>query len=483
MSIKPKVQHTAIYGPPRQGKSVKALKEILKRMKQPNRPALLAIDEPGTLVKPLAVHLEVLGLTPSVWYDQLVREGKTLGYDFGKQGASPKENKVRIEEWKSWILKGEQKLDDRLNPVIREGLDTFGSLLFNQKTWKPFTKLWRAADVGSNYFWWFAKDCTNEDTYRDMLRLLTLQETNPRELDFRLGPVKRRLRDFGDLLALQERDSESLDIDAVFENRGIILLDGESKGRVTRREFAAIAHYLTNRAIQFCRTHDNAGVIVYIDEAQSGQLDPQIGRALRESAKHGLEFWLTFHNVLSLPKELQEDLLNYISRWFIFGQISPAARRHAADMIATRLLDPHRIHSAERRSRQVHAGIAFEKRNNREFAVPIYRDQVDEQVRYMPLNDQALLVEQQLAEMGVGEFWLIDGPLVADKPVYEPMVKTPWDSFPHSLERKVETILARIMARPQYRPPLQVEPPRYRPNQERQSGETAVEKLRRLGMQ
>src|SRR5205085_4718151 len=117
------------------------------------------------------------------------------------------------------------------------------------------------------------------------------------------GPAERILRAVCTSPAFQVRSGgATFDVDRFLDEKGILILDGSSRGNLSRDAASVMMGAVILRTIQHCRTGSKSRVVLVLDEAATaGLIGLYESQALSEAGKWGLEFHIPVQNPFSLP--------------------------------------------------------------------------------------------------------------------------------------------------------------------------------------
>jgi hypothetical protein len=480
------ITHTFVCGASRSGKSEAELARLLP-MAQANDCAIVLLDPPGTLASKFLLHLDHRGLTNRVIYDRLSDTDRVPGYDWLSPSVHPDPlqreaaNDERIREFASILLRRRGIHDTAGTPLIEEGLLAALGLYIHQRTPASLSFLTDVFTLGSPARDQLLRNCTEPELLR---KFETYAKLSPTARRTETGPAERILQAVCGSPAFRVRaGGPTFDFDRFLDRRGILILDGSSRGNLSRDAASVMMGAVILRVIHHCRTRANGRVVLVLDEAVNANLvGVHESRALAEAGKWGLEFHVIVQDPFNFPSEdICNNVLQNCYRHEWFRQGSPAAAKLAAQDVATPLLDPLKLHHVEYRFRNIDAG--YEQRTTitrterksvsgtitgRSLAQgDVYllrRKEVrDEQQRYTTLNDQIALMQKELMRLRAG-FRLVRGDRVDWSPEYVPLVRPPWvvsqakDDAAQPLsdrltQYRVQAILGLIKSRATYRTP------------------------------
>jgi hypothetical protein len=486
-----------VCGATRSGKSEAELVRLVQLARRRDR-GIVLLDPPGTLGSKFLLHLEELGLTGRVLYDRLADTDRVPGYDWLVASRHPDplqrqaENDERIREFAAVLLRRRGIQDAALRPLIEEALLAALRLFVHQQTPVPLPWIADAFTPGAEARAHLLAHCTDPGLIRKFHDYGSLSLTARRT---ETGPAERVLRAVLESPAFRIRSGgATFDFDRFLDERGILILDGGSRGNLSRDAASVMMGAATLRVIQHCRTAPNGRVVLVLDEAvNGGLLGLHESQALAEAAKWGLEFHILVQDPLSFPSaEIRSNVLQNCGRHEWFRQGSPEAARLAAEDLAIPLLDPLHYHHTEYRSRAVDAGyerVTVPSTSERFDAQgeelgrsttwstvlwPRRREVRDAQVRYTALADQVLLMQKELMLLASGYRFVRDD-RATPRPEYVPLLQDPqWDNvrggnprergLPGELaEAHLRYILRIMKRRPEYRSPAATSPLRRPP--------------------
>jgi hypothetical protein len=443
----PPVYHRLICGATRSGKSESALVTLV-RLARRNGRAIVLMDPPGTLAAKFLLHLDALGLTSRVLYDRLSDTDRVPGYEWLVPSNHPDllqrqaENDERIREFASVLLRRRGIQDAATRPLIEEAVLAALRLFVQQKASVPLPWLADAFTPGTPARAQLLANCTDPAVVRKFHEYGSLSPTARRA---ETGPAERILRAVLESPAFRVRSGgATFDLDRFLNEQGILILDGSSRGNLSRDAASVMMGAVTLRVIAHCRTRAAARVVLVLDEAvNAGLIGLYESQALAEAAKWGLEFHILVQDPLSFPTaEIRSNVLQNCWRHEWFRQGSPEAARLAAEDIAIPLLDPLKHHHTEYRVRSAEAGyerVAVTSTSERfdpdggevgrsttwsTVLWPRRREVKEAQERFTALADQVLLTQKELMRLRPG-YCFVRGDAVTTAPTYVPMLRLP----------------------------------------------------------
>lgn len=442
----PPITHTLVCGASRSGKSEAELSRLAHIARRGDC-AIVLLDPPGTLAAKLLLHLHALGLDTRVLYDRLADTDRVPGYDWllPSLHSDPlqreAENDERIREFVSILLRRREIHDPAKTPVIEEGLLSALQLYISQDVPSPLPWLAEVFDRGSALREHLLTHCTDPRLVRKFQEYASLSPTARRT---EVAPAERILRAVCTSPAFRVRSGgATFDLGQFLDGKGILILDGGSRGNLSQDAATLMMGAIILRVIQHCRTGSKSKVVLVLDEAVSARL---IGiyesQALSTAGKWGLEFHILVQDPFGFPsEEIKSNVLQNCWRHEWFRQGSPEAARLAAEDIATPLLDPLKVHYTEQRIRMTDAGFQRlqtpsrsewidprgERTRSRGWHTVFWprRNEIkDTQDRYTTLTDQILLMQKELMVLKPGERF-VRCDRVTSTPEYVPMLKDP----------------------------------------------------------
>ncbi len=445
------IEHTLVCGATRSGKSEAELVRMIPRA-QANDCALVLLDPPGTLAAKFLLQLHSLGLSRRLIYDRLADTDCVPGYNWlsRSQHAAPlqreAENDERIREFAAILVRRRNLQDMATTPLIEEGILAALRLYLYQSAPVPLSWLADVFDVRSPERAHLLRSCTRPDLVRKFEMYASLSPTARRT---ETGPAERILRAVVGSPAFRVRsERDAFDFDRFLNERGILVLDGSSRGNLSRDAASVMMGAVLLRVMRHCRTGSQGRVLLVLDEAVNANLvGVHESRAIAEAAKWGLEFHVIVQDPFNFPsEEIRNNVLQNCGRHEWFRQGSPDAARLAAEDVAIPILDPLRVHHTEQRVRTSDAGYQRLETKSRTETLsangtlrgrsttwstvlwPRRREVTDSQDRYMELKDQVLLMQKELMLLQPG-YRFVRPNSGALRPEYVPMLRAPWFAF------------------------------------------------------
>jgi hypothetical protein len=477
------VHHTLVVGASRSGKSEAELSRLVP-LARAGSCAIVVMDPPGSLARKLLLHLHALGLGHRVLYDMLSATDRVPGYDWLSPSCHPDplqreaENDERCREFAAILLRRRRIQDPALTPLIEEGVLSALRLYLTQRSPCPLPWVADMFDLGSRHRAHLLANCTDPALVRKFQSYATLSPTARRT---ETGPAERVLRAVLTSPAFRVRSGQTtFDLGTFLDDRGILLLDGGSRGNLSRDAMSVMLGAIILRVISHCRTGSKSRVVLVLDEAvNAGLIGSHESQAVAEAAKWRLEFHILVQDPFSFASdEIRSNVLQNTWRHEFFRQGSPEAARLAAQDIGTAILDPLKIHHTEHRIRTADAG--FERvhttsksewsagdgqhgrsRSHGTVLWPRRREVTDNQPRFTALTDQILLIQQQLMLLKPG-YRFVRGDTVTRAPEYMPMLHEPLPARQlfggtkdrHDPDALFRAVLDEMKQRPEFRSPL-----------------------------
>lgn len=486
-SATPPVTHTLICGASRSGKSEAELARLVPLARRGDC-SLVVMDPPGTLARKLLLHLHALGLADRVLYDRLADTDRVPGFDWLAPSVHPDplqreaENDERVREFAAILLRRRGIQDPARTPLIEEWLLAALRLYLAQQSPVPLPWLPDVFDLSSPTRSRLLASCTDARLVRKIHEHASLSPTARRT---EAAPAERILRAVCTSPAFKVRSGEpTFDLGRFLDDRGILILDGNSQGNLSRDAAAVMMGSVILRVIQHCRTRSKNRVVLVLDEAvNAGLIGVHESQALAECGKWGLEFHILIQSPFSFPsEEIRTSVLQNTWRHEWFRQGSPEAARLAAEDVGTPLLDPLKVHHDEKRFRTTDAGYDHIPAESRSETVdehgrrsrstswgtvvrPRRREVAYTQPHYTALRDQILLIQKELMLLQPG--WrFVRCDRITQDPEYVPMLGEPrasrgWaecqagkgTAAPNGTEAGFREVLERMKQSPVYRSP------------------------------
>lgn len=488
--------HTLVCGASRSGKSEAELVRLV-RLARCGDCAIVLLDPPGTLARNFLLHLDRIGQASRVLYDRLADTDFVPGYDWLAPSSNPDalqreaENDERVREFASILLRRRGIQDTASTPLIEETVLAALRLYLYQEVPVPLPWLADVFDVRSSARAHLLSHCTEPNLVRTFHDLGSLSLTARRS---ETAPAERILRAVLGSPAFRVRSGQAtVDLDHFLDDKGILILDGSSRGNLSRDASTVMMGTIILRTIHHCRTGTANRVVLVLDEAvNAGLIGLHESRALAEAAKWNLEFHVIIQDPFGFPSaEIRSNVLQNTWRHEWFRQGSAEAAKLAAEDVATPLLDTLRVHHLEDRVHSVDAGFdrirtfdTSESVDSRGRSVHgttwrtvLWSRRVevhDAQARYMTLTDQILLTAKELMCLRPG-YRLVRDDVPSRRPEYVRMLRDPsspprwrWlrlrqGNHHRSPDQAFEAILGARKRQPLYRIRMD-QPSAHRPN-------------------
>lgn len=477
----PKIVHRLLAGASRSGKTVAETMRLLTMALAMN--CTIALFDPhGSLARPLFLHLLLRGQGRRVIYDRLSDTDRTPVYEWLSASRNPdyfqrlSETEERIREFISVLLRRRGITDPAKTPIIEEGLLTALRCYVYQETPVPLYWLPDLYVPGTDAYFWMMAHCTDQATLH---KLRTYALLNPSKRRDETGPAERILRNVCTSPAFMVRSgAASFDFDGMLDSNCIYIVDGSSRGNLSRDAASIMMGSLILRIINHCRTKPRGKIVLVLEEAVNGALLGLFeSQALAECAKWGLEIHILVQSPLSFPTpEIGFNVMTNTA-WGqeFYRQGGPADAKFSAETIATPILDPLRVHHIEKHIRMTddgydeiestststytdHRGKQGKTAGTNKSFRPRRREVIDEQKRYTSLTDQVLLIQKELMRLEPG--WrFVRSSEVSTTPEYVRCLPAPWSFLPGLQDLKFEKALAELKQTNMYRSPAILSPP------------------------
>jgi hypothetical protein len=439
------ITHTFVCGASRSGKSSAELVRLIACARRRDR-AIVLLDPPGTLAEQFLLHLDALGQTERVIYDRLADTDRVPGYEWLTPSGHPDplqreaENDESVREFTSILLRRRGIHDPAKTPLIEEVLLAALRLHLTQQPPSPLPWLAEAFNLGSPLRARLLARCTDPGLVRTFREFGALSPTARRT---EVAPAERILRAVLLSPAFRVRCGDgTIDLDRFLDGKGILILDGGSRGNLSRDAAAVMMGAVILRVIRHCRTGAESKVVLVLDEATSaGLLGVYESQALSEAGKWGLEFHILVQSPFGFgSEEIRHNVLQNCWRHEWFRQGSPEAARLAAEDLAIPELNPLRVHYTEFRHRTVEEeighipvsshsewsdsrGSAGRSTSRSSVLWPRRRDVSDRLDRYTSLPDQILLMQKELMLLEPG-CRFVRAEAVSPEPEYVPLLRS-----------------------------------------------------------
>jgi hypothetical protein len=441
------VRHTFVCGATRSGKSEAELTRLVPLAKRGDC-SIVLLDPPGTLARKFLLHLDLLGLTSRVLYDRLADTDRVPGYDWlpASSHADPlqreAENDEHIREFAEILLRRRGTLGTAGTPLIEETLLAALGVYVHQATPAPLPWLAEIFDPWSERRAHMLANCTTPELVRKFRDLGSLSPTARRT---ETAPAERILRSVLQSPAFRVRSGDvTFDVGQLLNDRGILILDGGSRGNLSRDATSVMMGAVILRVLQHARTGAKGRIVLVMDEAVNANLlGLHESQALAEAGKWGLEVHVLVQDPFGFPTaEIRSNVLQNCWRHEWFRQGSAEAARLAAEDVATPQLDPLQVHHTEYRTRTADAGFERIATLGRSESVdsagrrvhgtsrhtvlwPRRKEVKDAQDRYTALADQTMLVQKELMLLGTGYRFVRDDTVTATAE-YVRRLTDPW---------------------------------------------------------
>ncbi len=476
------LRHTFVCGATRSGKSEAELARLVPLAKHGDS-SIVLLDPPGTLARKLLLHLDLLGLTSRVLYDRLADTDRVPGYDWLPVSTHPDplqraaENDERIREFAEILIRRRGAKGTAGTPLIEETVLAAVAVYVRQAVPAPLPWLADIFDPASERRAHLLRSCTDRDLVRKVHELGSLSPTTRRA---ETAPAERILRAVLQSPAFRIRSGDAtFDIGRFLDDRGILILDGSSRGNLSRDAMSVMMGAVILRVLEHARRGAANRIILALDEAVNANLlGLHESQALAEAGKWGLEVHVLAQDPFGFPSaEVRSNVLQNCYRHEWFRQGSAEAARLAADDIATPQLDPLKVHHTEERTRTVDAGFdrittrgtstsidtagrTVHSKSRHTVLWPRRRGVKETQDRYTTLADQVTLMQKELMLLQPGYRFVRDDGVTASAE-YVRRLADPWSpqgntrtSHVHRdglAEAKFRVVLNSLKERPSYR--------------------------------
>jgi hypothetical protein len=480
------IRHTFVCGATRSGKSEAELARLVPLAKQGDC-AIVLVDPPGTLARKFLLHLDLLGLTSRVLYDRLCDTDRVPGYDWLAASMHPDplqrdaENDERIRDFAEILIRRRGAKGTAGTPLIEETVLAAVAVFIRQAVPVPLPWLADIFDPLSERRAHLLRNCTESELKRKLQDLGSLSPTTRRA---ETAPAERILRAVLQSPAFRVRSGDAtFDVGRFLDDRGILILDGSSRGNLSRDAMSVMMGAVILRVIEYARRGAANRIVLVLDEAANANLlGLQESQALAEAGKWRLEVHVLVQDPFGFPTpEIRSNVMQNCWRHEWFRQGSAEAARLAAEDVATPQLDPLKLHHTEERTRTVDAGFDRVTTHGRSSSVdsngrkvrsqstntvlwPRRSEVKDTQDRYTALRDQVALAQKELMLLGPGyRFVRDDG--VSRSPEYVRMLADPWSTgrardiqagrgrSSWLADAKFRMVLDTVKSRPAYRIP------------------------------
>lgn len=441
------VRHTLVCGATRSGKSEAELARLVPLAKRGDC-GIVLLDPPGTLARKFLLHLDLLGLTSRVLYDRLADTDRVPGYDWLPPSAHPDplqreaENDERTRDFAEILLRRRGTQGTAGTPLIEETLLAALGVYVHQATPAPLPWLAEIFDPWSERRAHLLANCITPELVRKFHDLGSLSPTARRT---ETAPAERILRAVLQSPALRVRSGEAtFGVGRLLDDRGILILDGGSRGNLSRDAMSVMMGAVILRVLQHARTGAKGRIVLVMDEAVNANLlGLHESQALAEAGKWGVEVHVLVQDPFGFPTaEIRSNVLQNCWRHEWFRQGSAEAARLAAEDVATPQLDPLKVHHTEYRTRSVDAGFDRVTTHSRSASVdsagrtvrgtgqhtalwPRRKDVKDAQDRYTALSDQLTLMQKELMLLGTGYRFVRDD-VATPSAEYVRRLSDPW---------------------------------------------------------
>lgn len=466
------------------GKSEAVLTRVLLPAMKSGNTAILLVDQPGTLADKFLRHCDFWGHAGRVIFDKVSYSGKTVGYDYcpGSVNTDPreriKENEVTRDWMKKKIIQRRGEKDVTKNPAIEEGLDMVLDLLLNQQTPKPLYWLLQVFNENSPEHKALCADYTGSKQL--LVKLASWCKLSGQQQAMYPGSALRALRTYIDKQSVKERDGASFHAADFYNKNGIHILSGASDGNLSDDAFSTVASTAIYNFLKWVRENPETNSVLVVDEGQGSSLnDANLAKGFREDAKRGLSIHLCVQNLITFSPDPSVVMDCYDNSNHAFGLLSDESALKAAEDIAIPLLDPLKIKFTEDRIQNVIEDgwttitkTSYHEKDGKETRVtsthdqPItkHRQETIQIAHYKTYEEQIKEVQRAIMNLTPGHFLFRTSEGVTGQPVYVPMQRKPFvvkdtHACHQFADMKLQSCLLKILARPEYREPVIVEPP------------------------
>ncbi len=463
----PKPLHEVAMGATGSGKSVYIERRTMEAAVPGDRFIMLG-DPHGNLADKCLSSLLAEGLEDRIIYDKLSFGEVVPGYEFFRRSTATdeltrmNEDRLNLDTFLDILIRDQDT--GELGPLKGKWARAACRCWVSQQTPLPLSWLPYALQVKSDRFRTMIDNCIDENTAFELKRME--QYSSPHLVDRELDPARRLLEIIDTPSFLARSSVEPFDLRQAMIDKKILILSGGGavSPEAIRLMLATLATNVTRTAERhFDETGESLFSLIIQDECNAFSLvrNPEI-LLMAQCRKWGVEWLLSFQH-FDMDEEITNGLLQNCRRQTYFRQGSAKSARIAADQIATRMLDPHKILEIEKRTRAMPIGyeskptesVSISKDANGERKTTtkgastrtVYDYVEEEQKRYQNLNDQVAMTAKKLMTLPVGHMLQCDDEIVTTEAQYV----LPWESSwtPGTTSQAI----SRIRSRPLYQKP------------------------------
>ena len=447
------LSHTVITGATGTAKSTTTIERIFEEAVRDERAIAVLDGHPNSLAAGVRDRF-VMNDIPFLWDSLDSPVG--LQWNFLRKGRTEEENELIVRSLAD--VTARRRTDFRLHdhPWIEDGLLFAFEVALYQREQIPIPLLHHVLEPKHPIHEWAVANCTEEEV---RLKGYEIASLSTYQWEQKISPAHRMIKRVFQSPALKRRSGATFDHFRFLDNKGKLLVQGGSISKdATRVKLGALIILL----LQYVR-ETGRPLLLVIDEAATFNL---IGEhevnALAELRKYGLTVIIIIQS-LSFAPDVNEQILTNCGRKEIFRAGSKEMARLNAELLAT--YDPYLVHHVDERKKYAPDGFEEIEIDNEGWQVdedgrqvwrggrskvfrPKHREEYEETVHYMGIEDQIKLLSREVMRLKVGERFVIDGKVWREqlpKPEREG-----FRCFGGYLDRKARKALNAMMQGPEF---------------------------------
>lgn len=342
-------------GSTRSGKSYSAISDVLKISDKRNTAVVVCDPHGGSLARPLVGHLIARGHRHRIRFDKFSNFEYMLDWRFIRKSTAESfaereaENEETLRFFSNIMVRQQGGGSLGTSPMKEEWVMKALALYINQRVLPGEDKLYYAFEPTSEWFRKLVRGCDRSTVAGNEAIQPFLEIADGKIPASKYEPAKRLIQSVCKSPAFKYRCSGTgaFNLESFLDRKGILLVEGENKGKVSPEAMRAMFGAIVNLVIRYVRTRPKPfpRVALILDEATNARLITTTEKeAAAECQKYGLDLTIMVQ-LLDFPTtDIRDGILaNCVwHQWFY--NASPYVIRKASDDLGANL-DKDKIES------------------------------------------------------------------------------------------------------------------------------------------